>query len=281
MEKSSQSFYYHVDGLGSITEVTNQSGTVAQRYTYSSFGKIESQLDQNFVQPYSYTSRERDFETGLYYYRVRVYDAGIGRFLQEDPIGTPGTSNLYRYVNGNPIAAIDPLGLDAIDNIANMSAGFGDTISLGITNWIRKKLNVNDVLDECSWSYSIGKWAGWAHSIALGGAGVLHGGAKTVVYSGDGALEAAQAVKGAGITLADTPLGGLLNAINNNVGKLPQSVWDVASAVFVANAKGNVTVVLRNANSTGTWARVESPVLDFVNKIHSLVGANATNLVPK
>lgn len=48
METNAQSFYYHADGLGSITELTNQSGTVAQRYTYSSFGKIESQLDANF-----------------------------------------------------------------------------------------------------------------------------------------------------------------------------------------------------------------------------------------
>jgi YD repeat-containing protein len=33
MEKNSQPFYYHADGLGSVTELTNQSGTVAQRYT--------------------------------------------------------------------------------------------------------------------------------------------------------------------------------------------------------------------------------------------------------
>src|SRR5262249_7230187 len=38
LEKNSQSFYYHADGLGSITEITNQSGAVAQRYAYSSFG---------------------------------------------------------------------------------------------------------------------------------------------------------------------------------------------------------------------------------------------------
>jgi YD repeat-containing protein len=80
MEKNSQSFYYHADGLGSITELTNQSGTVAQRYAYSSFGKIESQLDANFAQPYTYTSRELDAETGLYYYRSRTHYSATGRF---------------------------------------------------------------------------------------------------------------------------------------------------------------------------------------------------------
>ena len=73
MEKNAQSFYYHADGLGSITEITNQTGA-CQRYAYSSFGKIESQLDANFVQPYTFTSRELDAETGFYYYRARYYD---------------------------------------------------------------------------------------------------------------------------------------------------------------------------------------------------------------
>jgi len=50
MERSGQSFFYHADALGTITEITDQSGTVAQSYTYSSFGKIESQLDPNFIQ---------------------------------------------------------------------------------------------------------------------------------------------------------------------------------------------------------------------------------------
>ena len=72
MEKNAQSFYYHADGLGSITELTNQAGTVVQRYTYSSFGKIESQLDASFVQPYTFTARELDGEIGLYYYRAQI-----------------------------------------------------------------------------------------------------------------------------------------------------------------------------------------------------------------
>jgi RHS repeat-associated protein len=114
MEKNNQSFYYHADGLGSIADMTIQSGAVTQRYTYSSFGKIESQLDPNFLQPYTYTSREFDLETGLYYYRARYYDATIGRFLQEDPVDFDGMTNIYSYVGGNPVAWRDPTGLRII-----------------------------------------------------------------------------------------------------------------------------------------------------------------------
>jgi RHS repeat-associated protein len=111
MEKAGASFFYHADGLGSITEITNQSGSVVQRYTYSSFGGIESQLDPNFAQLYKHTSRESDPETGLSYYRVRYYEPTVGRFLQEDPIGLLGGANFYVYAGNDPVTNIDPFGL--------------------------------------------------------------------------------------------------------------------------------------------------------------------------
>jgi len=114
VEKSGASFFYHVDGLGSITEITNSSGSLIQQYTYSSFGNIESQLDPAFVQPYTFTAREFDPETGLDFYRARTYDFSTGRFLQQDPLGFAGGDlNLYSYVANNPINLTDPEGLVA------------------------------------------------------------------------------------------------------------------------------------------------------------------------
>jgi RHS repeat-associated protein len=111
MEKGGANFFYHADGLTSITDLTNQSGSIAQRYTYSSFGEIESQLDANFAQPYNFTAREFDPETGLYFYRARYYDPVTGHFVQQDPIGLAGGDvNLYRYVVNNPVNFVDPSG---------------------------------------------------------------------------------------------------------------------------------------------------------------------------
>lgn len=69
MIRGGQTYYYHADGLGSIIAITDQSGNVVQRYEYNSFGEITYQQDPNFIQPYTYTGREYDTESGLYYYR--------------------------------------------------------------------------------------------------------------------------------------------------------------------------------------------------------------------
>jgi RHS repeat-associated protein len=110
MERGAQSFFYHADALGSITEISNSGGSLVQRYTYSSFGKIESQLDPNFVQPYTLTAREFDPETGLYHYRARQYDSIAGRFTAADPIWFHGGINFYAYVDNNPVRWLDPYG---------------------------------------------------------------------------------------------------------------------------------------------------------------------------
>jgi RHS repeat-associated protein len=111
MERNGSYHYYHADGLGSVTAITDQSKTVVQRYGYDTFGAITEVADPGFVQPYTYTAREWDRETGLYYYRARYYDPVEGRFISRDPIGFAGGDvNLYGYVQNNPVNWTDPSG---------------------------------------------------------------------------------------------------------------------------------------------------------------------------
>nr|MBP7526710.1 hypothetical protein [Syntrophorhabdaceae bacterium] len=106
-----QWFFYHRDGLGSVTMMTDVSGAAAQSYNYGSFGNIIGVSNPNLIQPYTFTSREYDEETDLYYYRARYYDARAGRFISADPIGLEGgDSNYFRYVVNNPVNRIDPDG---------------------------------------------------------------------------------------------------------------------------------------------------------------------------
>jgi RHS repeat-associated protein len=109
MLRSSTTSYYNADGLGSITSLANGAGALAQTYGYDSFGK-QTSSSGSLTNPFQYTSRESDAETGLYYYRARYYDPSLGRFLTEDPLRYDPTS-FYSYVGGNPIVWADPSGL--------------------------------------------------------------------------------------------------------------------------------------------------------------------------
>jgi RHS repeat-associated protein len=112
MSRGGSSYFYHQDGLGTVTELTDSTGATAQSYAYDAWGN-QIETTGTVENPYTYTGREFDAETGLYYYRERSYDPRLGRFLQKDPVGFAGGVNLYVYVFNNPTRHIDPLGLVA------------------------------------------------------------------------------------------------------------------------------------------------------------------------
>jgi len=86
------------------------AGTISDTYDYDPFGNPTGSIG-SFVQPFKYTGREADAETGLYYYRARYYDPAIGRFLNEDPKRFLSGSNFYSYVKNNSTNLVDPFGL--------------------------------------------------------------------------------------------------------------------------------------------------------------------------
>jgi RHS repeat-associated protein len=110
MQRGSTTDYYEADGLGTITSLTATNGTIAQSYTYDSFGNTTASSGslRNYFQ---YTGREFDTETNLYYYRARYYDPSTGRFLSEDPIHFRAGPDFYAYVRNRPILFSDPNGL--------------------------------------------------------------------------------------------------------------------------------------------------------------------------
>ncbi len=114
MLRSGATSYYHADGLGSITSLTNTSGAIAQTYTFDSFGK-QTGSSGSLVNPFQYTAREFDSETNLYYFRARHVDPSTGRFLSEDPARFDAGVNSYTYVWDSPVNGTDPSGLDGGD----------------------------------------------------------------------------------------------------------------------------------------------------------------------
>jgi RHS repeat-associated protein len=110
MLRSAATSYYHADGLGSVTSLSNAAGALAQTYTFDSFGN-QTATSGSLTNPIQYTAREWDTETSLYYYRARYYDPTAGKFLSEDPIRfRGGGANFYGYAMQNPVLLIDPSG---------------------------------------------------------------------------------------------------------------------------------------------------------------------------
>jgi RHS repeat-associated protein len=102
--------YYHQDGLGSVSSLSNSGGALANTYTYDSYGRLSASTG-TFTNPFQYTGREFDSETGLYYLRARYYDPTAGRFLNEDPLGVGADDfNFYAYVGNDPVDWLDSWG---------------------------------------------------------------------------------------------------------------------------------------------------------------------------
>jgi len=117
--RSSTTSYYEQDGLGSVTSLSNASAALSNTYTFDSFGNLIASSG-SIANPFQYTGREFDAETGLRFYRLRYFDPSVGRFISEDPIGFGGGDNFYRYVQNNVTLLIDPFGLSSmIFNRAN------------------------------------------------------------------------------------------------------------------------------------------------------------------
>lgn len=113
------------DHLGTVRDLVDDSGDVINHLDYDSFGNIIAQSNISAADRYTYTGREFDSETGFFYYRARYYDAHLGRFISQDPIGfAAGDANLYRYVGNQSLVATDPSGMTPVsDYLKNLWAG--------------------------------------------------------------------------------------------------------------------------------------------------------------
>jgi RHS repeat-associated protein len=112
--RSAASRYYHADGLGSVSSLSNDTGQLIGRYEYTAFGEL-LEYDGSDPQPYRFTGELFESETGFYHNRARHLDPLLGRFISLDPIlglsADREVHNGYVYSKNNPLNRIDPSGL--------------------------------------------------------------------------------------------------------------------------------------------------------------------------
>lgn len=109
--------FFFGNTTGSALAASDSTGKWLEHYEYVPFGAVKI-FDGQFNPIVNsaignvkfFTGRDFDAETGKYYFRARHYDAGLGRFIQRDPVLFDGGQNLYTYIYNNPLTLTDMMG---------------------------------------------------------------------------------------------------------------------------------------------------------------------------
>jgi RHS repeat-associated protein len=117
--------FQYVDHRGTTALELDLGGLVISHEEYYPFGGtayLAVRADVEAPKRYRFTGKERDSESGLYFYGARYYAPGLGRWVSCDPIGTADGANLYVYARNNPVNLTDPTGLVSWGTIAVIAA---------------------------------------------------------------------------------------------------------------------------------------------------------------
>jgi RHS repeat-associated protein len=124
--------YRVTDHLGTNVGSLLANGTFVDPVDHTPFGQV---ITGNTSDPYLFTGKERDAESGLDYFGARYYGSNMGRFMSPDwadkpeavpysSLGDPQSLNLYSYVRNNPMRSIDADGHD-LDCSGSTGGGAG------------------------------------------------------------------------------------------------------------------------------------------------------------
>ena len=108
---------------------TDSSGQIISLIDYYPYGSVRIEENSgDYENDYKFTGKEKDADTGLYYYEARYYDSSIGRFVSIDPwsgdLTDPQSLNKYAYTQNNPVKYTDPDGRMALCVAAAVVAFF-------------------------------------------------------------------------------------------------------------------------------------------------------------
>ena len=105
--------------------MTDKDSNLLWLGNYTGWGrlKVETKVTDIAYQPFRLQNQYADSETGLHYNFFRYYEPDAGRFVNQEPIGLWGGTNLYQFAPNTQIE-IDPLGLFFFSWIALKKRGY-------------------------------------------------------------------------------------------------------------------------------------------------------------
>jgi RHS repeat-associated protein len=113
------------DGNGNVSAlVDTATGNLAATYEYDPFGNLIARIENpasSIQNPFLFSTKYTDTETGLYYYGYRYYQPSTGRWLNRDPIGEEGGIPLYGVIGNDLIDGGDYLGLEVLTHATQIA----------------------------------------------------------------------------------------------------------------------------------------------------------------
>ena len=104
--------FYFYDANGNVSDLADANGNSLAHYEYDPYGNIAQQSgSEASANPFRFSTKYTDDETGLVYYGYRFYSPTLGRWPNRDPIGEAGGRNIYGYVVNAPVNLVDFFGL--------------------------------------------------------------------------------------------------------------------------------------------------------------------------
>jgi RHS repeat-associated protein len=103
--------------LGSASLELDDQAQIISFEEYSPYGSSTYQAVRSQTETpkrYRFSGKERDDESGLYYFGLRYYSPWLGRWISCDPLGLVDGSCLFKYARNSPINLIDRTGRQAI-----------------------------------------------------------------------------------------------------------------------------------------------------------------------
>jgi RHS repeat-associated protein len=172
------------DGNGNVTTLVKSGvGTISASYDYDAFGNtLQASGDYASKNPFRFSTKLADQETGLIYYGYRYHNPSYGRWLTRDPVEESGGANLYALLANDSISRSDYLGLlDPLEFWRNWSASqrkkwfddFRNSYNAPINDAANKHcvpkrllaaIIANEMIDYSS-SEGAGEWAGFGRSL--------------------------------------------------------------------------------------------------------------------
>ena len=110
-------YVYTYDANGNVGQVVDlaaasAAASIKVKYEYGPYGsRVNTPAQDEYEQPFRFSTKQWDDETGLGYWGYRYYSPVLGRWMSRDPIEEDGGLHLYGFVVNKPVSAIDSLGL--------------------------------------------------------------------------------------------------------------------------------------------------------------------------